>query len=166
MSRSGYVEDDGDDPLALGRWRGAVASAIRGKNGQAFFREMLVALDAMPVKRLTKNTLIVNGEFDDVIVGGDDLVARDGEVAAMGDVCAMGAVGKMRGLEMGKVDPENYEGVAQLFGINEKIAQEIAYTNDECGRGRMVEGKWVKETPEERYVRVRAWVQSQIKDGA
>ena len=35
MSRSGLYEDDGEDHLAHGRWCGAVASAIRGKRGQA-----------------------------------------------------------------------------------------------------------------------------------
>jgi hypothetical protein len=39
------------------RWRGAVASAIRGGRGQAFLREMLAAMDAMPVKRLVANEL-------------------------------------------------------------------------------------------------------------
>jgi hypothetical protein len=47
MSRSGYSDDHSEWDLI--RWRGAVASAIRGKRGQAFLRELLVALDAMPV---------------------------------------------------------------------------------------------------------------------
>jgi hypothetical protein len=49
MSRSGYSDDL--DPLALGRWRGRVASAMRGKRGQAFLREMLAAMDAMLAAR-------------------------------------------------------------------------------------------------------------------
>ena len=69
MSRSGYSDEcDGWDLI---RWRGAVASAIRGQRGQAFLREMLSALDAMPEKRLISEEL-----------------ERDGEV------CAMGAVGQ------------------------------------------------------------------------
>ena len=44
MSRSGYGDDYGDDdPLAIGRWRGAVNSAIRGKRGQQTLREILAA---------------------------------------------------------------------------------------------------------------------------
>lgn len=56
MSRSGYTDDD-DDPLATGRWRAQVRSAIRGKRGQAFLRELIAALDAMPEKALiTENS--------------------------------------------------------------------------------------------------------------
>lgn len=57
MSRSGYCDDYDCDPLPLGRWRGQVASAIRGKRGQAFLRELVAALDAMPEKRLIANDL-------------------------------------------------------------------------------------------------------------
>ena len=57
MSRSGLVEDDGDDPLAHGRWRGAVKSAINGKRGQQFLRELADALDAMPEKVLVAGAL-------------------------------------------------------------------------------------------------------------
>ena len=44
MSRSGYI-DDMDDRWAAIMWRGAVKSAIKGKRGKAFFKEMLAALD-------------------------------------------------------------------------------------------------------------------------
>lgn len=44
MSRSGYNDDC--DGWALIRWRGAVNSAINGKRGQAFLRELVAALDA------------------------------------------------------------------------------------------------------------------------
>ena len=56
MSRSGYSDDCSGRELNL--WRGAVESAIRGKRGQAFLREMLVALDAMPEKRLIAGELV------------------------------------------------------------------------------------------------------------
>jgi hypothetical protein len=37
MSRSGYSDDYGDDePWQLIMWRGAVASAFRGRRGQPF----------------------------------------------------------------------------------------------------------------------------------
>jgi hypothetical protein len=48
MSRSQYI-DDCDDNWQLIRWRGMVASAIRGKRGQQFLKDLLAALDAMPV---------------------------------------------------------------------------------------------------------------------
>jgi hypothetical protein len=43
MSRSGYVDDVDQKDLAM--YRGAVASAIRGKRGQALLREMREAMD-------------------------------------------------------------------------------------------------------------------------
>lgn len=109
MSRSGYV-DDLDDILQLGRWRGVVASAIRGKRGQAFLREMLAALDALPAKRLVAN-----------------------ELEASGEVCAIGAVGRARGVDMTNLDPEDRSSVAGTFGIAEAMAAEIVFENDEAG---------------------------------
>lgn len=109
MSRHGYSEDDGDDPLACGRWRGAVASTIRGKQGQAFLREVLATLDAIPGKRLISEELkTVEGEF-----------------------CTLGAVGTARGIDLAAIDPEDYDAVAAAFGINPKLAQEIMWENDE-----------------------------------
>ena len=109
MSRHGYSEDAGDDPLALGRWRGAVTATIRGKQGQAFLREVLAALDAIPGKRLISEELqTVDGEF-----------------------CTLGAVGAARGINLSAIDPKDYDEVAAAFGINAKLAQEIMWENDE-----------------------------------
>lgn len=127
MSRSGY--SDGLDQSELACWRGAVASAIRGRRGQAFLRDMLTALDAMPVKRLIPSAL----------------VAPDGEC------CAMGAVALARGLDVSGVDPSDPEHVSDAMGIARAMAQEIAYENDECG-------PYSGETAEQRWTRMRAWV--------
>jgi hypothetical protein len=129
MSRSGYVDAWG--PWS-NLWRGAIASAFRGKRGQAFLREMLVALDAMPEKALVDSAL------------------EEG-----GSVCAIGAVGKARGLDMSKVDPDDYDTVAGKFGIATSMAREIAYENDE--------GAWDIETPEQRWVRMRTWIVKEIR---
>ncbi len=59
MSRSGYSEDG--DQWQMIKWRGAVASAFRGRRGQAFLREMRDALDALPVKRLLRDELVQFG---------------------------------------------------------------------------------------------------------
>lgn len=133
MSRSGYT-DEMDDQWALIRWRGAVKSAISGKRGQTFLREMAAALDAMPDKSLVAEELEVDGA-----------------------VCALGAVGKSRGIDMSPIDPYEYESVAATFGIPEALAREIMYEND-CD--------WRDETPEQRWKRVRKWVQEQIKPEA
>lgn len=152
MSRHGYSDDGDDDNLSLGRWRGWVASAIRGKRGQAFLKEMLAALDAMPEKRLV----------------AEDLETADGAV------CALGAVGKARGVDMKPIDPEDYGRVAATFGIAGPMAQEIMYVNDEIGpdwveaygppryRGHKVYAR-IDVTPEKRFEKVHAWVVSKIK---
>jgi hypothetical protein len=111
MSRSGYTDDyDYDDGMwASIRWRGAVKSAIRGKRGQAFLKEMLAAMDALPERKL------IAGELEE----------------PTGPVCALGAVGRFRGVDMTEIDPEDYEAIALVFGISEALAREIMFENDE-----------------------------------
>ena len=162
MSRSGYSDDYGDDdPLALGRWRAAVKSAMRGKRGQAFFREALAALDAMPDKRLIAGELVVDGqqcrfgETPDLIVGADELCDRRGNPHPMGSCCLLGAVAIARKINVSGVDPEDTETVAHTFGLAGAMTREIVYTNDEGGA-------W-DETPEQRWQRMRKWVAAQIK---
>lgn len=57
MSRSGYT-DDYDDIGSLNLYRANVDRALSGKRGQAFLREMVAALDAMPVKELVADELV------------------------------------------------------------------------------------------------------------
>ena len=133
MSRSGY-HDEVFDEWALVRWRGAVASAIRGHRGQLFLRELLFALD----------------ELEDRGLIAGDLINEDGAV------CAIGSVGKRRGLDMSKLDPENAAGMADAFGIAEALVREIEFINDEAG-------PWHHESQHERWRRVREWVAEQIK---
>lgn len=71
-----------------------------------------------------------------------------------GAVCALGAVGRHRGLDMTGLDPEYAERVASTFGVATALAREIAYMNDEAV---------YQETPEQRFIRMREWVASQIK---
>jgi hypothetical protein len=119
MSRSGYSDDYDQEQWALIRWRGAVKSAIRGKRGQALLKEMLEALEAMPVKSLTTGLLESDGE-----------------------VCAFGALGIKRGMNMSVIDPEDYEQVAKDFGTSQALAREIMYENDECGWHETGEQLW------------------------
>lgn len=109
MSRSGYCDDYGDDdPLALGRYRAQVASAIRGKRGQALLRELLAALDAMPDKQLVAGELEADGQF-----------------------CALGVVGQARGLNLGTIDTYDVESLGGTFNIADQLAREIMWVNDE-----------------------------------
>ncbi len=133
MSRSCYSEDI--DTWQLIRWRGAVASAINGKRGQAFLRELLEALDAMSVKELYT----------------DDLKTDAGQY------CTLGVLGEKRGVALSEIDPEDSDLVATTFGISDAMAREIMYQNDEA------DGYWTKDTPASRWTRMRDWVQQQIK---
>lgn len=110
MSRSGYTDDYDFDSWSHIRWRGVVASSIRGKRGQAFLRELIEALDAMPEKRLIAHDLEKGGE-----------------------VCAIGSVGLKRGVDMSALDPDDYDTIAGTFGIATPLVQEIEYMNDEGG---------------------------------
>lgn len=75
-----------------------------------------------------------------------------GEIAnAAGEVCALGAVDPLA-----PVDPEDRKAVADHFGIAPAMAAEIVYMNDEADA-------WVRsETPEQRWKRMRVWVDEQI----
>lgn len=79
-----------------------------------------------------------------------------GDLEKEGCVCAIGAVGKARGLDMSQLDPEDYNTVAGKFGIAEALAQEIVYLNDEI---------YHRESDEDRFERMRKWIESNIFDG-
>lgn len=146
MSRSGYSDDWDCEQWDMIRWRGAVNSALKGKRGQAFLWEMLDALDGLPLKRL------VAGELE----APDLIPCSHWGMFEAESVCAIGAVGKVRGVDMSQMDPDDYSTVAGKFDIAQAMAQEIVYVNDEMG--------FRQETPEERFIRVRHWVASQIRE--
>lgn len=126
--------DDWDDQWSMIMYRGAVAKATKGARGQALLRDLLDALDKMPERKLIAN----------------ELVEKDGAV------CALGTVGVARGINMIGLDPEEPEAVAARFGIAPALAREIAFMNDE--------GSYRAETPEQRFDRMRTWVESKIID--
>lgn len=120
MSRSGYDDYDADN-WALIRWRGAVASAIRGRRGQAFLRELADALDALPERRLIANAAEVDGDY-----------------------CALATVAARRGLDLRALDAamqdEDRKEVARMLDISEALAAEVMWEND-----------WIKLTQYETY---------------
>ena len=152
MSRSGYSDDYGDDdPFALGRWRAAVESAMRGRRGQAFLREILTSLDALPDKEPGAKSFVPAG----------------------GPVCTLGSVAMARGLDVSEHEPEegdddriNTKSVAATFGIANAMACEIMYMNDDVyghtWKPPGVEGPL--EKPEHaRWRQMRAWVARNIR---
>ena len=130
MSRSGYLDDFDCERWAMIRWRGAVESALKGRRGQAFLKELLAALDAMPEKKLIAE-----------------------ELESDGQVCALGAVGRARGIVTDDLDPEDYDSVASVLEIAPAMVREIAFMNDDI----------YDKTPEARFLRMRNWVQRQIR---
>lgn len=165
MSRHGYVEFDGDDPLAEGRWRGALKSALRGKRGQAFFRELIEALDAMPEKALAVHSFTRNGE-----------------------VCALGSIALKRGIDVSEFEPGeggndwddeiDHDALAKLFGVAPILVREIMFENDDCDQwhwedtGEVTHGvtygskrKYrTHDTPAERWQRMRKWAASRLQN--
>ena len=106
MSRSEYSDDC--DSWDLIRWRGAVASAIRGKRGQALLRELLAVLDAMDDKQLI----------------AEEFINRDGQV------CALGALGVSRGINVEELDYYDHDALASAYGVSQALIREIEYEND------------------------------------
>jgi len=125
-----------DDCEGINLWRGTVERSLKGKRGQAFLIELAAAMDAMLHKRLIKAELI----------------------DAEGECCTIGVVCKTRAIDVAQVDVTCRETVGSLVGISPAMAAEIEYMNDE-------DGPW-KETSEERWLRMRAWVAEQIKKEA
>ena len=160
MSRSGYT-DDCDDGWELIRWRGAVQSALKGARGQAFLRELAAAMDVMPEKVLV-----------------------EGELQADGAFCALGVVGRARGLDLSKIDTEDWQQLSSTFGIAESMAREVMYENDEsvndcewinveiCGPMRLGRPDWgnhirsvhlpILDAGERRWRHMRKWVDEHL----
>jgi len=146
MSRSGYNEDGDNDNWAFICYRGAVTSAIKGKRGQAFLREALATMDAMPVKELIASELEQSGKF-----------------------CTLGAVGHARGIDMSEMDTTNWLELSRTFNIAEVLAREIMYMNDEGVGGfqwDLVNGRHARSSvtnvPARRWEYVRKWIAAQI----
>lgn len=100
--------DDYDYMWGPLKWRRHAPNAIRSRRGQAFLRELIEALDAMPAKRLIAGDLEYEGE-----------------------VCALGSVGIKRGLDLRKFALNDYERIANALGIARPLVQEIEWINDE-----------------------------------
>jgi hypothetical protein len=149
--RSGLSEDYADeDPLAAGRWRAAVRSALYGKRGQAFLRDLAAHMDAMPVRELYANV------WDE----------------PQGPVCALGVVTRARGIDTSMHDPEDDQGaeiVAEALNIAPAMARTIVWENDDTYSRNVVgahgQTYWLNghEDPAQRWQRMRRWVEDKIK---
>jgi hypothetical protein len=143
MSRTGWTDGDDSDNA---NWHaimtaGAIKSAIRGKRGQAFLRDLAEALDAMPDKRLADGLLI----------------AEDG------CKCALGVLGERRGLDLLALQPEevgmepldwDQEAIAKAFGVAESLTNQVQWIND----GKCAWGVDADKDKKLRWQAVRDWV--------
>lgn len=86
-------------------------------------------------------------DMPDKILIADELQNEDG------DCCAIGVVCKARGINTSKIDYQEPQQVADAVGIARSMAAEIEYMNDD----------WPRETPQQRWSRMRKWVDGQIK---
>lgn len=122
-----------DDCENVTLYRRSVDSAINGKRGQRFMVDLVEGLDAMETKRLITGKLV------------DDDCA-----------CALGVVALDRHLSYDFLDLlDNYEPemVGRLLDVAPALAAEVMFENDEHPN---------PETPEERWVRMRAWAATRI----
>ena len=76
-------------------------------------------------------------------------------LVAEGEFCTIGVIGAKRGMDMAVLDPDDRDAVGEAFGISPAMASEIVFMSDE--------GSWKAETAEQRWVRMRDWVESNIK---
>lgn len=145
MSRSGYIDDWSPE---MNLYRGSVTRSIKGKRGQKALRDLLTALDAMSVKELHTHAFGTND----------------------GCRCTLGVLAESRGIDPTSIPitVDEYDGgvecdikgVAEQLDIAECFAAEVMYLNDECDYLSPNPGK---ETPADRWARMRAWVASNIK---
>ena len=142
MSRSGYCEDGDYEPLQAGRWNAQVASALRGARGQKFLRDLVTALDAMPVKELVSGAL----ETEE------------------GAVCALGCLGKAKGVQLRSLasedwDDSDWDTLSETFNIAPQLAREVMYINDD----RDSYYRPVQPDNAQRWRDVRGWAVSHIR---
>lgn len=139
MSRSGYS----DDCENLELYRATVARAMNGRRGQRALRDLLAALDSMPVKELGHGTF------------------QRGTCP-----CTLGALARHRGVDVGDLEPAEHgpddyaevdrRATGERFDIAPSMAAEVMFMNDEA--------EWNSETPEERWARMRAWVAENVRE--
>lgn len=137
MSRT--WEGESDDPLDWGRYEAAKRSTLRGRRGQAFLRELIAALDALPRPELSEGAL------------GD---------RRTGCVCALGAVALAQGDSFDDLAADNGnwgpEDAADWYNISPTLANEIISANDDWRDGNSVDVR------QSRWRYVRGWAVSHL----
>jgi hypothetical protein len=124
--------DEEDYPGQFGLWQANCERSLRGKEGQKELLELREALLSLPEKRL------IYGELED-----ED-----------GSVCAIAAYGKRKGLDLSRFDVDSdSDEVGIAGGMPKLVAWKVVEVNDL---------QLDHVTPEERYVRMLAWIDSRL----
>jgi hypothetical protein len=122
--------DDEDYPGQFDLWQANCRRSLRGKQGQEELKELRAALLSLPEKRL------IHGLLED----------------EEGGVCAIGAYGKHKGLDISKFDPDDAtDEVGIEGGMPALVAWKVVEMNDM---------EFDHLTPERRYQKMLAWVES------
>lgn len=79
----------------------------------------------------------------------------DGFITSDG-CCAMGSIAQHEAIELPEVNDDDHDAFAKFFDIAPSMVAEVAFINDEM--------PYRPEPPEERWVRMRTWVASQISE--
>lgn len=79
---------------------------------------------------------------------------KDQLVDEEGDCCAIGAVCRARGIDTAGMDDDGINCTAERLGVPWPLVAEIAHAND-----------GYRETPEQRWYRMRRWVDRHITQG-
>ncbi len=122
-----------DDCENINLYRGTVERSICGKRGQIFLKGLARALDEIPAKRLISGKLITD----------------------TGEVCTIGAYCKTQNILTKETDPHDSKAVGSLVNISWQMAAEIEFLNDD-------DFGIYSETPEQRWIRMREWVDENI----
>lgn len=139
MGRHGMCEVEFDSQEAQWAYicyRGAIKSAIKGKRGQAFLKELINSLEALPEKKLIEDELEQDGMY-----------------------CAIGSVGASRGIDMSNIDTYDSDEIAKIFGIAPSLVREIEWINDE----HIYAGK-DEDEDEERWKKVYNWAKANLEE--
>ncbi len=124
--------DEADYPGQFDLWQANCERSMRGRKGQAELKELRVALLALPEKRLIHELL------------------QDEE----GGVCAIGAYAKHRGVDLTNFDVDsNTDDAGIAGGMPPLVAWKVVEMNDL---------QFDHITPEQRYDKMLAWVESKI----
>lgn len=142
MSRLDYGDGDSYwEPWMDGQQAGALRSATRGKRGQRFLRDLIEALDALPVPELAVGAL---------------------EDEETGCCCAFGAVRRHRGAENVPLgfDPTREDmppdSLAQPFDVSQTLAWAVVQANEESSTSNTPDAR------RRRFKEVRRWAVAKL----